>query len=187
MPLRTVRDAMLKLEEYAVVSEDANLLDAIRVLEESQKQLSGGRHPHRAVLVKNAEGRIVGKMGHVAFLKALEPHYDDMEDVGAMSRAAMSGKFMSSIMDDMALWQQDLSLYVSRAMNTKVRDFMHPATVRVDVDAPIGEAIHKLVISNTLSLLVTEQDRVVGVIRLADLFRIITKILKKKAMESKQA
>jgi CBS domain-containing protein len=177
---------MLRLDEYAVVSEDASLLDALRVLEESQKQLSGGRHPHRAVLVKNAKGRIVGKLGHVAFLKALEPHYDDMRDIGAMARASMTGKFMSSIMDDMALWQQDLSFYVARAKDTKVKDVMHPATVRVDVDAPIGEAIHKLVISHTLSLLVTSQDRVVGVIRLADVFHIISKIIKKKALENQQ-
>jgi CBS domain-containing protein len=186
MPFRTVRDAMLKLEEYAVVSEEANLLDALRTLEESQEQLSGGRHPHRAVLVKNDEGRIVGKLGHVAFLKALEPHYDEMADVGAMARAAMTGKFMSSIMDDMALWQQDLSTYIARAKDTKVKHVMHPATVRVDVDAPIGEAIHKLVISQTLSLLVTKEDRVVGVIRLSDVFHIISKILKKKALEKEQ-
>lgn len=186
MPFKTVRDAMLKLGEYAVVSEDASLLDALKALDQSQQQLSGGRHPHRAVLVKNAEGRIVGKLGHAAFLKALEPHYAEVEENGAMARAGMTGKFMSSIMEDMALWQQDLSIYLSRAMDTKVKDVMHPATEHVDAAAPIGEAIHKLVTYQSLSLPVTSEGRVVGVIRLADVFRIISKILKKKAWEKEQ-
>jgi CBS domain-containing protein len=187
MPFRTVRDAMLKLEEYAVVSDEATLLDALKTLDQSQQQLSGERHPHRAVLVKNAEGRIVGKMGHAAFLKALEPQYAEMERNGSMTQGDMTGKFMSSIMDDMAVWQQDLSIYVSRAMDTKVKDVMHPVTEHVDADAPIGEAIHRLVTYQSLSLPVTSEGRVVGIVRLADVFRIVSKIIKKKAWEKEQA
>ncbi len=187
MPFTTVREAMLKLEEYAVVSEDASLLDALRVLDQSQKQLSGGRHPHRAVLVKDAEGRIVGKLGHAAFMKALEPRYSEVENNGALARAGMTGKFMSSIMDDMPLWQQDLSIYVNRAMNTKVKDVMHPVTEHVDADAPIGEAIHKLVAYQSLSLPVTSGGRVVGIIRLADVFRIVSNIIKKEAWKRERA
>jgi CBS domain-containing protein len=64
---------------------------------------------------------------------------------------------------------------------------MHPVTEHVDADAPIGEAIHRLVIYQSLSLPVTSEGRVVGIIRLADVFRIVSKIIKKKAWEKEQA
>jgi CBS domain-containing protein len=179
--MRIVRDLMLTLDEYAIVSEDATIVEALQKLEESQKQLSGGRHPHRAVLVKNGEGKIVGKVGHLAFLKALDPRYDNIDDLAAESLGGMSKSFMSSIMDDMSLWDQGLSSYVTRAKEIKVKDVMHPVTEHVEANAPLREAIHKLVTCQTLSLLVTSADRIVGVLRLSDVFHIISKVITKKA------
>lgn len=56
MNAKTVKDLMVPLDNYAVVPEDATLLDAIAALEKSQKNLPTGRQPHRAVLVVDAGG-----------------------------------------------------------------------------------------------------------------------------------
>ena len=48
-----VRDVMLPLDEYAVVSEDDTLFDAFLALEKAQKKRPPGRQKHRAVLVRN--------------------------------------------------------------------------------------------------------------------------------------
>jgi CBS domain-containing protein len=181
--MRIVRDFMLTLDEYAVVSEDATVVEALRKLEASQKHLPGGRHPHRAVLVKNAEGKIVGKVGHLAFLRALEPRFDDISDAAAESISGMGKQFMNSIMDDLSLWDQGLSSYITRAKELRLKQFMHPVQEHVDANAPLREAIHKLVEYQTLSLLVTSADRIVGVLRLSDVFHVVSKVITKGAKQ----
>ncbi len=70
---KRVKEIMLRLSDYAVVGEDETILDALRALEKSQEKLPPGRQPHRAILVEDARGEIVGKLHHFAFLRALVP------------------------------------------------------------------------------------------------------------------
>ena len=41
----------------------------------------------------------------------------------------------------------------------------------IEIDAALGEAVHQLVIGYHQSLLVTEAGRIVGILRLADVFQ----------------
>ena len=52
----------------------------------------------------------------------------------------------------------------------KAADAMHPLSESVEESASISEAIHKIVMWQQLSLLVTRGDEVVGLIRLSDLY-----------------
>ena len=97
---RWVKEVMLPLDDYALVPEDASMVDAYCALEEAQKRLPAGRQPSRAVLVVDKRGRIIGKVGQLAFLKALEPKYDKVGDLGALSRAGLSSDFINSMMDE---------------------------------------------------------------------------------------
>ncbi len=81
MEVKKVKDIMLPLDEYAIVSENATLYDAFKALKDSQDKLDPGRQPHRAVLVVNKKNKVLGKVGHLAFLKALEPKYDQLGDL----------------------------------------------------------------------------------------------------------
>ena len=48
----------------------------------------------------------------------------------------------------------------------------------VDIDATLDEAIHQLIIGSHQSLLVTEGGRVVGVLRLTDVFHEVMLAIK---------
>jgi hypothetical protein len=48
-------------------------------------------------------------------------------------------------------------------------------------DAPLDVAVHQLVRDRLLSLLVLRGDRVVGVLRLSDVFRAVSEIVKADA------
>ncbi|MEW6744446.1 MAG: CBS domain-containing protein [Planctomycetota bacterium] len=181
MALQSVKDIMLPLDDYAVVDEEATMLHALHALDEAQKRLPPGRQPHRAVLVTDKNGHIVGKLGHLAFLSALEPRYDEMGDLKTLSRVGMSAEFITSMMDSLRLWKEEVNTYVRRARNTKVKDAMHPVTENIDENATIGEAIHRILMYQTLSLLVTRGDRVVGILRLSDLFSAVTGLIKARA------
>ena len=172
---KRVKDVMLSLSEYAVVREDATFQEALCALAKAQQELPPGRQPHRAVLVVNQDGKIVGKAGQLGFLKALEPKYGTLGDLGTLSRAGLSREFVSSIMENLRFWQDSISTNCERASSTKIRDFMTPVTECIDEDAPLTEAIHRIVVGQTLSILVTRGGEVVGILRLSDLFAEIAK------------
>ncbi|TKJ41704.1 hypothetical protein CEE37_03820 [candidate division LCP-89 bacterium B3_LCP] len=174
MKLKKIRDLMLPLDRYAVVPEESTMLDALYTLEEAQKKLPEDVQPVRSVLVVDDKKRIIGKLGHLAFLRGLEPKYDQMGDLGTLSRAGWTSNFISSMMTDMHLWGDTFGDYVNNAKKTQVKTVMHPVEENIDIDAPLSEAVHKIVMYQTLSIIVKEGDEVVGILRLADLFNEIT-------------
>jgi len=78
METKRVKDIMVPLGDYAVVNSDATVFDALTELNKSHKNHRPGRHPHRAVLIKDKYGYIVGKLGHLTFIKAFEPKYSGL-------------------------------------------------------------------------------------------------------------
>lgn len=189
MPLETARDIMVPLEEYAVVDEDATMVEALQVLERAQDKVPEGKHPHRAVLVRGKNGAIKGKLGHHAFLAGLEPRYGRLSSSSALSQSGFTPEYLNSIMEGMSLWNEDFNQYVRRARVTKVADVMVPIKEHVKIDDPIGEVLHMLITHNNLSLIVTDDGQPVGVVRLSDVFSVITKLIKRRAadMDAAQA
>jgi CBS domain-containing protein len=170
MKTKYVKDIMLPLDEYAVVSENATLYESFLVLEEAQKKLPSKRQPHRAVLVVNDKNKIVGKLGHRGFLLALEPKYDQLGNLDIVSKSGLSKDYITSMMANFGLWQADMDDIRRRIKSIKIKDVMRPVTERIDRNAPIHEAIHKIILTQTLSILVAEGDDIVGILRLSDLF-----------------
>ena len=62
-----------------------------------------------------------------------------------------------------------------RAAQMKLKDFVKPPeeTEHVDENASLSEAIHQLVLYPHHSLLVTRQKKIVGILRLSDVFATI--------------
>ena len=175
-----VIDVMLPLDEYALVSEDDTLYEAFIVLEEAQIKRPPGRQKHRAVLVRNNKNEIVGKLGHLGFLKALEPGYKNLGELDAISKAGLTKEFIMSMMKDFELLQDDLDDIRIKTKTIKMKEVMRPMTEQVDVNDTINEAIHKIIMWQILSVLVTKGGKVVGILRLSDLFdEVSNNILKK--------
>ncbi|MBU0519544.1 CBS domain-containing protein [bacterium] len=115
----------------------------------------------------------MGKLGHITFLRALEPKYQKIGDLERLSREGWSSDFLRSMLDTVELWKQRFHDYALYAKRTMVKDVMRPVGTGLDIDAPLSEAVHQLVIQETLSLLVTEKGKVVGILRLTDVFNEI--------------
>jgi CBS domain-containing protein len=170
METRKVKDIMLELSEYAVVSPEATLFEAMMALGSAQKRLQPGRQPHRAVLVVDDDCKVVGKLGHQGFLRALEPKYDQLESLTQLSGGSISEDFIKSMMEDLRFWQTGLQEISRRVRTVKMKEVMRPVTESIDENAPLSEAIHMLIMCGTLSILVTRNSTVVGILRLSDVF-----------------
>lgn len=172
MKTAMVKALMVPIEEYATVSEEANLYEAVLALENAQKAFDPLKHKHRAILVLDSKQNVVGKLVMLDILMALEPKYGELEATGALSRSGYSPEIIKSMLKDHLLWGEPLQFICSRARKLNVCDIMEaPADgVYIEEDARLDEAIHQLVACRYQSLLVTRDDKVVGVLRLSDVF-----------------
>ncbi len=181
----TVEDLMVPLAEYATVSQEATLKEAVEVLEEAKDKFDNTRVRHRAVLVYNELNYIVGKISQLDILRALEPKYAQMGGSDPVSRYGLSRfgfspKFMKSMMDQFELWGAPLEQLAKKNSDLKVKEFMYTPTEGefVNKKASIDEAIHQLVLGHHQSLLVVSKKQIVGILRLTDLFMEICKVIK---------
>ena len=180
MDQKKVKDLMVGLEDYALVDEDATLLDAVKALDQAQARLQPGQMKHRAVLVRDKEGKIIGKFGHLAFLKALEPKYQNIADINTLARAGLSSDFVNSMMETFNFWDISFNDICKKARTVKVKDVCHPIKENIEQDAPITEAVHKFIMWESLSIPVSDGDKIVGILRLSDLY---TEIARRITME----
>jgi CBS domain-containing protein len=185
MKTLTVKDLMVPISEYATVSEDATLYEAVQELEKAQEEFDSTRYRHRAVLILGNEGRVVGKISQIDVLKALEPKYQEISETGAAHRYGFTKKFMSSMLTHYRLWDSPLKDICRKAGERRVVDFMQPPTEGeyADIDATLDEAIHQLVLGNHQSLLVTEREKIEGILRLTDVFAAIFHTMKECSID----
>jgi hypothetical protein len=175
---KTAKDLMRPLEECAVVPESATLAEAIAALEEAQARLPAGRQRHRAVLVRDDKGRIVGKLGYLGFLKALEPKYSSLGDVERLSRAGVGTELLNVITDSYRFWQDDLESVRRRADHIRVKDEMIPIEEGIDAGCTLTEAMHHLIMRQSLSVVVMMKGSAVGLVRLSDLFDEVAEFIR---------
>jgi CBS domain-containing protein len=175
-----VREIMVSLSEYATVSEDATLFEAVMTLEKAQEKYEQSLYPHRAILIYNKKNKIIGKISQLDVLRALEPKYEKIIESRSLSRFGYSNKFLESIFNQYNLWENPLNDLCRKAGKLKVKNFMTiPAESEyISEDRNLDEAIHKFVMGNYQSLLVTREKEIVGILRLTDIFREISREIK---------
>ena len=175
-----VKDLMVPLSEYATVSQSASLYDAVMALEEAQNKFEKKQYLHRAILVLNEQGHVVGKLSQNDVLMSLEPKYTGIEELGRHRHWELSPELIKTMMRDYGLWEKPMDDLCEKAARMQVKDVMYTPDQGeyVKIDASINEAIHQLVIGRHQSLLVTENEKVVGILRLTDVFREVCSRIK---------
>jgi CBS domain-containing protein len=178
---KTVKDLMVPLSEYATVSEDATLREAVAALRKAQVEFDKTRDRHRAILVFDKKNKIVGKISQLDVLHALEPKYGELGDSSPLSRFGMarygfSPKFIKNLMTQFNLWDKSLEEACRIAGKLKVKSIMYSPTQGefVQENASLALAIHQLLMGHHQSLLVTRDKDIVGILRLTDVFREIS-------------
>jgi CBS domain containing-hemolysin-like protein len=171
----TVRDLMVPRSDYPVVREEATIYDAVHALQEAQKRFDPSRYRHRAVLVADSQGNIIGKLGQLDMLRALEPKYEEMRSGPGVTRLGFSRKFLVSMLDRYDLFAQPIEQMCRHVFEQKVTRYMQrPGDgEKVEVDASLEQALHQLLVCQHQSLLVMESYRIIGILRLTDVFTTV--------------
>jgi CBS domain-containing protein len=175
---KRVKDLMLSLSEYAIIHEEASVKEALVALSKAQMGLTYDRHHHRAVLVLDASGKVVGKLSHWAILASLEPELFSEADDEVLQRSNLSLDFIQSLKGSYRGLAGNLEVMCKKAARVKVRDAMVQVRESIDRDAPLTEAICMMALGRWQSLLVTEKGEVVGILRLADVFEEVADLIR---------
>jgi CBS domain-containing protein len=172
-----VKDLMVPLSEYATVAEDATLYEAVLSLEEAQEKFEDKhtRYRHRAILILDKNNNVIGKLSQLDVLRALEPKYQDMVEGKESHRLGISKSFMRSVLKDYNLFANPLDDICRKAGEQPVKKIMYAPTEGefVSEDASLDIAIHRLIVGQHQSLLVTRDEKIVGILRLTDVFAAV--------------
>lgn len=174
-----VKKLMIPLSQYATVSADATLLDAVLALQKSHAAFDRTKYRHRAILVLDNNNQVIGKISQLDALKALEPKYQEFQDseISGTYRH-FSEVFLKSMHEEHRLFDQSLNGVRSRAAKLKAGEVMQSPSQGefLSEDATLDEALHMLVVGHHQSLLVTRGRRIVGILRLTDVFTAVFQI-----------
>ena len=185
-----LEDLMVPVEDYASVSLGASIREGIIALKEAQQREfedDPGRHRDRAVLVKDPGGEIVGKLSMWSIIGCLEPSYERVKGGAvssmAASRVGSARGVIDGIMGSSHLWRRRLRTIADDAAELKIRDLLHaPRKAElIDVGASLESAIHQLVAGHLMSLLVTRDGRIIGILRLVDVFEAVCNMIGNEA------
>ncbi len=183
MKERKVSTFMIPLSDYATISQDATLADAIKALKAAQFDTKF-QYKHRALLALDKNNTVVGKIGIREILKALEPKYRQFEHSEAtgsigLSRFGFNNEFLSSLVDTLNLWDETMEELVDKAGRQMVKEIMYTPYQGeyVAKDAPIAEAVHQFILGCHQSLLVVDTNEVVGILRLADIVNLVYELI----------
>jgi len=175
-----VKDLMVPIAEYARVNESATLFEAVTALEKAQEDFDHTRYRHRAVLVTDSRGRVVGKVSQLDTLKSLEPKYAEMASQKGLHNYGFSKAFSVSLLKSYGMWATPLTDLCRKAMGISVRDIMYKPSEGefVEESATLDQAVHQLVLGSHQSLLVTKGAEITGILRLTDVFAAVFHVMK---------
>jgi len=179
MESKTVKEMMIPLSDYATVQQDATLFDAVQALKQAQNQFARNRYQHRAVLVFDDKKQIVGKLAQLDVLKSLEPKYKGLDELDNLALLHVDVDAIRNSMETYGLWQKPIDDICRKAAAVKVRDIMEKTGKGeyIEEDESINTAIHQMVVGQKQSLLVTRGEKIVGILRLTDVFNQVCDLM----------
>ncbi len=176
----TVKELMVPLSEYATVPEGSTLFDAVLALEKAQEEFDNTKYKHRGVLILDKDQRVIGKLGQLDVLRALEPKDEDPGEIAELGQFGFSSNFVHNLRTQWILKATPLKDLCSKASKLKVEDFMQTLSEGefIDREASLEMAVMQLVMGHHISLLVTRDKEIIGILRLTDAFAAIFHMMK---------
>lgn len=171
-----VKDIMVPISEYATVLVGTSLIDAVKALEQAQLSYTTSKYEHRAILVLDEKERVVGKISQLRALKAIQPEFNSTAEVEKLKKFKFSDLYITQLVDLYRSHGNIMSKKTLREASTKkVEEFMQTPSVGefVAEDCSLDTAIYRLTTGTHLALLVTRGEKIVGILRIADVFAAV--------------
>ena len=175
-----VKELMVPLSEYATVPEGSTLFDAVLALEKAQEEFDHTKYKHRGVLILDKKKRVIGKLGQLDVLRALEPKDKNPDETGELGQFGFSSNFVHRLRKLRRMQAAPLKDLCSKASKLKVENFMQTPSEGefIEHEASLEVAVMQLVTGHHISLLVTRKKKIIGILRMTDAFAAVFHTMK---------
>jgi predicted transcriptional regulator len=174
-----IKELMCSVDQFPRISSQANFYEAILALETAEQDFGDGKAGQCVLLVEDKDGKIVGKISPMDAIRGLEPKYDKIESLTDTIRYGVP-QVVESMKDDYRLWQEPLKDLCRKAVNIKVENLLSQPgkTESVKLTESINSALHLFATTRHHYLFVMEDESIIGVLLLADVYKAICNIVK---------
>jgi len=175
-----VKELMVPLSEYATVPKGSTLFEAVLALEKAQEEFDHTKYKHRGVLILDKKKRVIGKLSQLDVLRALEPKDGVPGEFRDLTQFGFSSNFVHNLRKQRRMKAAPLKDLCSKAFRLKVENFMQtPAEGEfIEQDASLEIAVMQLVTGHHISLLVTREKEIIGILRMTDAFAAVFHTMK---------
>jgi len=175
-----VKELMVPLSEYATVPKGSTLFDAVLALEKAQEEFDHTKYKHRGVLILDKDKRVIGKLGQLDVLRALEPKDEDPGELDELNQFGFSSNFVHNLRKQRRMKATPLKDLCSKASKLKVEDFMQTPSEGefIEQEASLEMAVMQLVTGHHISLLVIRDKEIIGILRMSDAFAAVFHTMK---------
>jgi CBS domain-containing protein len=160
---KKVKDLMIPLEDYPHIPYWFTLRQAMAMVREAAIKFEG--FIPRSVLVFDEKYRLIGMLTLRDIIKGLEPTFLKETDL---------------IKPDASLTVLTRDLFgpgIKEASQKAVSEVMSPIKVVVNAEDPIAKALFLMIKENVGMMPVMQENKVAGMIRLSELFKVVSDIV----------
>ena len=161
---KTARDIMLHIDDYTTVTMNDTIKETIQKLMESFKGLVSSSRimetGHRSLLVFDQNNELVGILSILDLIKAVRPAY----------LSAPKPSTADSIQFSSMFWTGLFTTQTKALADKKVADIMSESPPHVDENTNLMEVADLMYRKRLRRVIVTSNDRVIGIVREQELF-----------------
>jgi CBS domain-containing protein len=161
---KKVKDLMIPLEDYPHIPYWFTLRQAMAIVQEASIKFEGSFEP-RAVLVFDEKYQLMGMLTLRDIIRGLEPKF--AKDSGIIK----ADPNLAVLMGDM------FGPNMKEQSQKPVSDVMSPIKVTINGDDPITKALFLMISENVGMMPVLLDKKVVGMVRMSDLFKEISDVV----------
>ena len=162
-----VRDLVIPLEDFPHLNENQTLHDAVEVLL-SYKCGEYDRIRYAEILILNDRNQLSGRVTLQNLLLSLDPRLKEASKV-----KGFEGKG-SEFLDLVILWEDSFFVECRKWSHIPIKDLMSPIKHIVKGSDPVLKALAIMTNTQSFVIPVAEEDRIIGVIRLKEIFTTLT-------------
>lgn len=163
-----VRDIYIPMQNYPHIPDTATICDAIKLMHSSQTEA----HKYRTILVHDKDERLVGHLSLRDLLRAIGPSYLKKE-----APSFKGNQPFKMVPQDFAalslIWQEGFTSKIQEEAQNPVTKYLTLFEHTVKLDDPFAKCAYLLLLEDLNVIPVVEEGKVVGVVRLVDIFENI--------------
>lgn len=173
METKRISEVMIPLQDYPHVHSGQSLKEAIDEMENCQIEILGKKSLPRVILVFDMDNQLAGVARRRDIMRGLEPEF-------LVSKPLSIRKSLFDVQLDPNLSEMSYDRLLKGILERSKRpisDVMLPVNATINYDDHVVKAIYEMVDNNLSLLPVLKGNRVVGVVRSADVFRELAQLV----------